>query len=99
MKVAGIAPTVSRIGELLDIHPQDLREAHQDATGVDAALAAPYLGKLRLGAVATRARAAHRAVGRHLVLFACEFPNKEIRDRRPARGASGPARKPVPSHS
>ena len=40
---------VARSGEFLDIHTQDLGEAHQDAVAVDAALAALDLGQPRLG--------------------------------------------------
>jgi len=32
-------------GDLFDVHPKDLREAHQDAMAIDAAPAALYLGK------------------------------------------------------
>ena len=35
---------VSGAGELLDVHPQDLRQAHQHAVAVDAALASLDLG-------------------------------------------------------
>ena len=40
---------VAGSGEFLDVHMQDLREAHQDAVTVDAALAAFDLGQPRLG--------------------------------------------------
>ena len=36
---------VRRAAELLDVHPQDLRQAHQDAVAVDAALASLDLGQ------------------------------------------------------
>ena len=45
---AGLIP-VRRAGELLDVHPQDLRQAHQDAVTVDAALASLDLGQPGLG--------------------------------------------------
>jgi hypothetical protein len=35
---------VSRAGELLDIHPQDLRETHQHTVAVDTALPSLDLG-------------------------------------------------------
>ena len=47
------APTglilVASAGELLDIHPQDLRQAHQDAVTVDSPLAPLNLGQPGLG--------------------------------------------------
>ena len=41
---AGLIPA-RRAGELLDAHPQDLRQAHQDAVTVDAALTSLDLGQ------------------------------------------------------
>jgi len=40
--------TLAGSGEFLDVHPQHLGEAHQDAMAVDAALAALDLRKPRL---------------------------------------------------
>jgi len=44
---AGLIP-VRRAGELLDVHPQNLRQAHQDTVTVDAALAPLDLRQLGL---------------------------------------------------
>jgi hypothetical protein len=45
---AGLIP-VRRAGEFLEVHPQDLRQAQQDAVAVDAALASLDLGQPGFG--------------------------------------------------
>jgi hypothetical protein len=45
---AGLIP-VRRAGELLEVHPQDLRQAQQDSVTVNAALVSLNLGQPGLG--------------------------------------------------